>query len=279
MGELQPSISIWEAGLGCKQYHEAHRLQAKALGEFIYRKVTATRAHTGSHQKTPDLPTDRSQRPEPLPVGSLPEGPRLRVGWEGRKGTGQVPEGTSQSEKWPSSLNCGLGEAGGEGDSSEAPLPAIQPAPLKPGMRTEAPAAAGGFMGTPQAPCRPVQAPAWGCCPGPQSPSHRGAPSLLVALVTRLFSRRFLEAGTEAAGSLHAGLGNPALRHLPGAPPASLRAHGPGAASVTFKEHLGPNVSPVRVLGLERTLSQHLLGAERGTPLQTGRADFVICCS
>lgn len=95
-----PTLHLYlGAGLGCKQYHEAHRLQAKALGSLLQKY-----SNQGPHRLTPEdsrsVYTDRSQRPRPLPVRSLPEGPRLGQG-RGRKGTGQVPEGLRARAKWP----------------------------------------------------------------------------------------------------------------------------------------------------------------------------------
>lgn len=179
------------SGAGAQAVHEAHRLQAKALGEFIYRKVTATGAHTGSRQKTPDLSTQIG----PSAQSHCQSGPCQRgqdsgrVG--GRKGTGQVPEGKSQSDKWPSSLNCGLGGAGGEGRLFGGTSACVQPAPLKPGMRTEAPVAAGGSWGHRRPPADLSRRRRGAAVPGHSRHHTGGAPSLLVALVTRLFSRRF----------------------------------------------------------------------------------------
>lgn len=139
----------------------------------------------------------RSQHPaapQPLPARSLPEGPRVRQcrGQErerapalARYQRSQVvapkpeEETTLVPELWTLSSMTG-----------ESPS-CVQPVLSTPGLGTEVPMPASWGMETLQAPSRPVQEPGVEQVSQAMAAHHTGSPSLLAAVVIRLFSRRF----------------------------------------------------------------------------------------
>lgn len=182
------------SGWGNRAGQGAHRREGSKQRHrgVIYRQVTVA----GDSQvlvrevaeKTPEA--QRSQHPPISPecssAGALPEGP------EGGQGGGHRGKGPRPCLSWAGprpeettlALKCGHPGAG-QGRPFGGPHSWVQPVSLMPGP------AAGPRAETLWV-FRPVQEPGTELASQGRDASHAGgSPSLLVALVTRLFSRRF----------------------------------------------------------------------------------------